>query len=176
MSTKTKGLALTTILGIIVFLSKTIIVSPLDKILIFVQALSLALGTLLLGRGGATYVSFVGGILTAAIRPATAFFTFIFALFYGVLIDVIFNFLKVKSYGQVNTAKAVYATTLSTALTGLLSYYTTTVLLGLLPRNVVMEATVLVAGILNGTFAGYLAAKMWNKYLKNMELTAEQCA
>ncbi|MEM2953843.1 MAG: hypothetical protein QXU21_06180 [Candidatus Bathyarchaeia archaeon] len=170
---KTKGLALTTTFGIIIFLSKTIIVSPFDKILIFVQALFLALGTLLLGIGGATYVSFVGGILTVTVRPAMAIFTFIFALFYGILVDAAFAFFKVKSSMQVNTVKAVYATTFGTALTGLLSYYTTAIWLGLLPRNFIMEAIILVAGIINGAFAGYFAAKIWNKYLKFMEQNLE---
>jgi len=47
---KTKRVALATLFGVVIFLSKTIVPPPIDEILIVVQALLLALGALLLRR------------------------------------------------------------------------------------------------------------------------------
>jgi len=70
--------------GVAVFISKIALPSPFDKTLVAFQALFLTLGALLMG---ATYVSFVGGVLTAFWRASMAPFTLAFALMYGLLID-----------------------------------------------------------------------------------------
>jgi hypothetical protein len=67
---KSKRLALATLFGVLIFVSKIPLVTPLDKAAIVVQALLLPVGYLLMGRFGATYVSAVGGLLTAILRPA----------------------------------------------------------------------------------------------------------
>jgi len=62
----------------------------------------------------------------------------------------------------------VVAVTLSTAVVGLISYYVTTHILALLPRNLVLEVSILVAGIINGLVGGYLAALIWRRVLLRM--------
>jgi len=137
----------------------------MDKVFIAIQALLLALGSLLLGRMGATYVATIGGILTALWRIALAPFSFSFALLYGLLVDGCFFLFRVRSTeGKVGTARLVVAMTLSTMIAGLSSYYVT-VILGLVPRNLPLEIIILFAGTLNGAIAGYLTSIIWNKYL-----------
>ncbi len=142
----------------------------MDKILIIVPAILLGLGALLLKKMGATYIATIGGTLTALWRPALAPFTLLFAVLYGFSIDGFFLVFKVNSSsGHVKTGKLVASLTLSTALTGFLSYYVTVLLLGLHQRNPDLEVSVLVAGILSGALAGYLVSIIWNKYLKNVK-------
>lgn len=97
MEPKTRRVALAAIFGAVIFLSKTFLPSPIDKMFILVPALLLALGALVLGRMGATYVATVGGILTALWRISMAPFTLIFAVLYGLLVDSLFFILKIKT-------------------------------------------------------------------------------
>lgn len=168
MRVETKRLALSTLLGVVVFLSKTLVPSPFDKMFIVVQALILTLGGLLLRRMGATYVAVVGGVLTAFWRAESAPFTFVFALLYGLFVDGFLFIFKVNPTNDgVKTNSLVVSITLSTALIGLLSNYAA-VAFGLLPRNPMLEVGILIVGTLNGIAAGYLASIIWNRYLKNV--------
>ncbi len=171
MDSKAKRLALATLFGVIIFLSKTIFPSPVDKMFIVVHALLLALSALLLRRKGATYVAVIGGVLTALWRAALAPFTFVFAVLYGLFVDGFFFIFKVNvAEGDVETRRLVASMTVSTALLGLISYYATVFLFGLVPRNPVLEISILVIGTTSGAVAGYLASVIWNKHLKNVKL------
>ncbi len=171
MASKTKRMAFATIFGAVIFISKTVMPSPIDKIVIIIHALLLALGALLLRRLGATYVAFVGGILTALLRTALAPFTFVFALLYGLFVDGFFFVFRVNiEEGSVKINRLVAALAVSSALVGILSYYTTVFLFGLLERNLMLELIILFGGTLSGAVAGYLASAIWNKYLKNIKL------
>jgi hypothetical protein len=164
---KSKRLALATLFGVLIFVSKIPLVTPLDKAAIVVQALLLPLGYLVMGRFGATYVSAVGGLLTAILRPALSPFTLLFALIYGLLTDGLCTLLKVQA-SQLSTLKLTVSMCVSTALIGLLSYYTTVYILTLLPRNPMLEVVILVSGTLSGLVGGYLAAKIWVRYLSKI--------
>ena len=94
---RTKRIALATILGVLIFFSKSILPSPIDKVLLVFQAILLALGNLLLKKIGATYVGSISGILTAFWRTELAPFTFTFALLYGLLVDALFFILKIDA-------------------------------------------------------------------------------
>lgn len=59
------------------------------------------------------------------------------------------------------------AVTLATAVTGMASYYTTVYVLSLLPRNIALEAAILVIGILSGLAGGWLATLLWTKALRH---------
>ena len=168
MEPKVKRVALATVLGTLVFLTKTVVPSPIDKMFIVVHALLLALSALLLKRMGATYVALIGGALTALWRTAMAPFTFTFALLYGLLVDIFFYVFRVNATeGGVKTGRLVAAVTVSTALLGITSYYTTVFLFGLLQRNPMLELSMLIIGALNGSVAGYFTSIIWNRYLKN---------
>ena len=152
------------------FVTKAVMPFPLDKMFIVVQAVLLALGALLLRKMGATYVAVIGGVLTALWRPALAPFTFFFALLYGLFVDGFFFLFKGDLIdGKVKTSRLVTAMTLSTMLVGLLSYYVS-VSLDLIQRNLPLEVGILVMGTLNGAMAGYFAAIIWNKHLKNAKV------
>ena len=139
--------------------------------IVVVQALLLALSSLLLRRFGATYSGLIGGILTALWNLAHAPFSFVFALLFGLLVDGLFFLLKVDMPGEeVNVTRVVAAMTLATAFVGALSYYSTTHLIELIPRNLVMEIIILVIGTVSGALAGYLTSVIWNRYLKNVKL------
>jgi len=167
----TKRLAIVSLFGVIIFVSKSLLPSPINKMLIFVQALLLALGALLIGNLGATFVSLIGGILTALWNIALTPFTLFFALLYGLLVDAFFSFFKIgNANGEVKMGRLVAAMTLSTMLIGFLSYYTTVHLLGVILQSLPIEVAILSFGTLNGAAAGFLASKIWNKRLKNVKL------
>lgn len=171
MRQTTKRLGVAALFGGLIFVSKTVVPSPIDKMLIIVQAILLALGALIIRDVGATYVALIGGVLTALWRTAFAPFTLLFALLYGLLVDGFFFLFKVAAVDdEVITGRVMVAMTLSTALVGLLSYYITAVLTGLIPRNLGMEVGILIVGTLSGAMAGYFAAIIWNKHLRNANL------
>ncbi len=145
--------------------------SPIDKMFIGIQALLLALGALLLKKMGATYVAIIGGFLTSLWRISFAPFTFVFALLYGLFVDIFFLIFKVNTTDdEMKTSRLVASMTVSTALVGLISYYTTVFPFGLLPRNPLLELSILIVGALNGSVAGYFASIIWNNYLKKAKL------
>ena len=171
MRQRTKRVAFSTLFGAVIFVTKTVVPSPIDKMFIVVHAVLLALGALLLRKMGATYVAVIGGVLTALWRTALAPFTFFFALLYGLFVDGFFFIFKVDIVdGKVKTGRLVTAMTLSTMLIGLLSYYVMVLLMGVIQRNLPLEVGILVMGTLNGAMAGYFAAIIWNKHLKNAKL------
>ena len=166
---ETKRIALTTLFGAVIFLSKMVVPSPMDKMFVGVQALLLALGGLLVKRMGATYVAIVGGFLTALWRVSFAPFTFVFDVLYGLFVDSFFLIFQVDAAGgTVKTSTVVVSMIISTALVGVISYYVTVFLFGLLERNLVLELGMLVVGVLNGLVAGYFTSIIWNRHLKNV--------
>ncbi len=168
MEPKTKRIALATLFGTMIFLSKVVVPSPIDKMFIGIQALVLALGALLLKKMGATYVAIIGGFLTSLWRVSFAPLTFGFAVLYGLFIDIFFFIFSVNTTDDnVKTSRLVVSMTVSTALVGLISYYTTVFPFGLLPRNPMLEFSILIVGALNGSVAGYFASIIWKRYLRS---------
>jgi hypothetical protein len=139
--------------------------------IVVVQAILLALSSLLLGRFGATYSGVIGGVLTALWNPTFAPFSFAFSLLFSLFVDGLFFAFGVNMPGGgVNTTRMVAAMTLATVFVGVSSYYLTTHLIRLIPRNLAMEIIILVVGTISGALAGYLTSAIWNKYLRNVEL------
>ena len=171
MSSKTKKVTLAILFGVLIFLSKVLMPFPLDKMFIVLHALLLVLGNLLLGKLGATYVAIVGGVLTAIWKTALGAFSFAIALLYGLLVDSFITLFKINpAEGNKITARLIAATTISTAIIGLLGFYMTVFVFKLIQRNPILEVTMLIVGGFNGTVAGYSASILWNKYLKNIKL------
>lgn len=67
--TNLRRIILMTLFSVLIFIPKLLLPTPLDKLLFIIQALVLGLGALLLGKLGATYTSFIGGLLTTILRP-----------------------------------------------------------------------------------------------------------
>jgi hypothetical protein len=167
---KTKRLFVVALFGAIISLTKMFLPFPFDKMFIVVQAVLFALSALFVRKLGATYVGTIDGFLTAFLRPALGLFSFLFAVLYGALVDVFVFLFRINSTNKVARSKMVAAMTLSTGIIGFLSYYTTAVLLDVLPMEPGLAVPVLVMGIVSGAIAGYAAAILWNKYLKNILL------
>ncbi len=162
---KTKGIAIATIFGAVISVFEIVLPTPIDKMLVVIQALLLALGALLLGRMGATYAAAIGGLLTTVWRVGFVPFSLIFAIVYGVLIDGFFYVFRVRvPHGDVKTGRLVASLTLSTAAIGLLSTYIT-VSIGLMTMMPILYLIIIVIGIANGAAAGYLASFLWKRYL-----------
>ena len=164
MVLQSRSVALAALFGAMIAVSKIVMPSPIDKAVVIIQVVFLALSHLLLGNFGATSVALVGGVITAFWRASNALFTLTFALLYGLLVDVLSLALKVKTKeGEVETRKLTMTMTVSTAFVGAISYYVSVYLLALLPRAPVLEAGILTAGVINGVGGGYLAAVIWRK-------------
>jgi len=171
LTRSTKRVAIATLFGALIFVTKALAPSPINKMLVVIQALLLALGSLFVGKMGATYVALIGGILTALWDLALAPFTIFFALLYGLFVDSFFFLFKVDIVeGRVKASRLIAAMTLSTLLAGISSYYTTAHLTGLVPRNLVTEIAIMIVGTVSGSVAGYLASIVWNRYSGKTEL------
>jgi len=86
---KSRRVALAALFGVLIFISKILVPTPIDKVIVGVQAIFLALSFLLLGFLGATWVALVGGLLTAIWRAPFAPITLMFALLYGLLVGCV---------------------------------------------------------------------------------------
>ena len=159
-----RRLILVTLLGTIAFVSTGFVPSPFDKIFIVFQALTLALGSLILARGGATYVAMINGVLVTLLRIEYVPFSFLFSLLYGVLVDSTFSIFNVRANNDVSGTRLILALTLVTAITGLTSMYSTT-LIGLMPINPVLYLAILAGGVLSGAVAGYLTRLIWKRFI-----------
>ena len=170
---KAKRLLIATLFSSIIFVVNLLVPSPISYLLIVVQAVTLALANLFLGRIGATYVGLIGGFLSALSRPAFGPFTFIFTFLFGLLVDAFSLAFKVSSTTKgVNQTRVILAMTFSTAIIGFLSYYTTAVYLQLVSLDTIMSGLIIFVAASSGISAGYAAAYLWNKYLKNISLAS----
>jgi len=173
---KAKRLFITALFSSIIFVTNFFVPVPISYLLIAVQAVVLALSTLFVGKAGATYVGFVGGVLSALSRPAFGPFTFAFTFFFGLLVDATFlAFRATPSEKGVNRNRVILAMAVSTAIIGFTSYYIIAVVLKIpeltpMEYTPMMSALVVFAAAGSGISAGYAASYLWNKYLKSIPL------
>ena len=170
---KAKRLFIAALFSSIIFVINFLVPPPISYLLIVVQAVILALATFFLGKAGATYVGLIGGFLSALSRPAFGPFTFLFTFLFGLMVDVFSFAFKVSPTKEgVNRNRVIFAMMFSTAIIGFLSYYTTAVYLQIVDLNPMMSGLVIFVATGSGISAGYAAAYLWNKYLKNISLTS----
>ncbi len=150
-------------------MSTVFVPTPVDKMFLMVQALALAVGSLSVDKGGATFVSLTSGVLLSLARSWLFPFSLIFSLIYGLLIDGFFQVLRVKRQKSVVASKLVVALVLATVLTGVLSMYVT-VSLNLMPSIPLLYGAILVGGVINGAAASYLTLLVWKRYLSHVAL------
>ena len=81
-----KKVAVITLLGTLAFVSNGFLPSPIDKMVIGIQALCFSLAALLVAKGGAVYASLVTGLLLSVLRTSFFPFSLLFSLFYGLII------------------------------------------------------------------------------------------
>jgi uncharacterized membrane protein len=168
---KAKRLIIAALFSSIIFVINFLVPPPISYLLIVVQAVILALANLFLGKAGATYVGLIGGFLSALSRPAFGPFTFLFTFLFGFMVDAFSFAFKVSSTAEgVKRNRVMLVMTFSTAIIGLLSYYTTAVYLQLVNLDPMMSGLVIFVAMGSGLSAGYATAYLWNKYLKNISL------
>lgn len=152
----------------IIFMTRFFVPQPIDRLLIAVDAVFLALSALFVKHLGATYVGAVSGVLTGLWWPSFLPFSIVFAFLYGAIVDVSLLVFKVNATEKgVNRNRLVTAMGFGTLIVAFSSYYATTVL-GVIPSYPVIDLLVLFMGPASGVSSGYAAAYLWNKYLKSM--------
>jgi hypothetical protein len=165
--------------GSVIFVINIFLPPPINYLLMVVQAVLLALSALFIRKAGATYVGAVGGLLTALGSPALGPFTFFFAFLFGVLVDVFLFVFKINASPQgVNRNRLMAAMAFSTMLIAILSYSAFVFAPQFIPvsasyglfiqRSPMLDMLVLFMGPVTGAVAGYAAAYLWNKYLRNI--------
>ena len=168
---KAKRLFITALFSSIIFVLNFFVPPPISYLLIVVQAVILALSNFFVGKTGATYVGLVGGFLSALARPAFGPITFVFTLLFGVIVDVFSFAFKISSTKEgVKRNRVIFVMTFSTAIIGFLSYYVTAVYLQVIDFSPMMSGLVIFVATSSGISAGYAAAYLWNKYLKNVSV------
>lgn len=165
--------------GAIMFVTRVFVPPPIDKMLIVVDAVLLAISALFLKTGGATAVATVGGILAGLWLPTFLPFSLIFTIIYGLMVDFFFIILRIKATRLgVPQKRLMAAMALSTLAIAVVSYYifsyypnvnyVTSLSLAFIPRNDVLNMLVVFMGTATGAVAGYAASYLWNKYLRNI--------
>ena len=166
---KATRLLIAALFGSIIFVTRVFVPSPIDKILIVVDAVLLALSALFIKKVGATYVGAVGGALTGLWRPSLLPFSFLLFFLYGVMVDAFLFLFRVQASNEgVNRNRLMTAMAITTLLIGFMSYYTFTIFPALVTSNSALDLMVAFMGPVTGAVAGYAAAYLWNKYLKNI--------
>jgi len=157
-------IALSALFGVVIFVFKTVLPFPYDKFLFAPQPLLLALGSLLMGIPGATFVSLVSGSLTMLLRSSEAFTIFLFSIIYGVLIDGFFLVFKVKTSKEVKLYRLLVSLAFSSVIVGVISYYVA-IMLNVMPFHTIIMLATMFSGLVNGVIAGYLTEYIWRKKL-----------
>jgi membrane associated rhomboid family serine protease len=166
-ASRSRRIAVASLFGVIVWLVQGFLPAPTSDYLIAVEALFLALSFLVVGRGGATYVGAVSGLLISVVKAAFFPFDLIFAIFFGLLVDGLGIGLRAKNGGNARTGRLVVVMTVSTGVVGFVAYYLTAVATKLVPNNFFLDLSILIFGTISGAIGGYVAARIWNKNLKS---------
>jgi hypothetical protein len=173
---KLQRLFIIALFGSIIFVTNMFLPSPLNYLVIVVQAVLLALSGLFIPKMGAMSAGAVGGLLTALIGGgALGPFTFFFAFLFGVFVDVFLFIFKVKGSPQGTSRNRLMAamavSTLLIAVSSYLSFTTGFFYFSLLvERSLMLDALIMFMGPVTGAVAGYAASYLWNKYLRHINI------
>ncbi len=173
---KLQRLFIIALFGSIIFVTNVFLPSPLNYLIIVVQAVLLALSGLFIPKIGAMSAGAVGGLLTALISgTALGPFTFFFAFLFGVFVDAFLLIFKVKGSSQgVSQYRMMGAMAVSTLLIAVSSYLAfTTGFLSFslfIERSLMLDALVMFMGPVTGAVAGYASSYLWNKYLRHINI------
>ena len=70
----------------------------------------------------------------------------------------------------VNRNRLIISLSISTFLIAIISYYLTAIGLNIITANQILDIIVTFMGPVSGVVAGYAAAFLWNKYLRNIKI------
>jgi hypothetical protein len=165
-SNPSRRVALASLFGVLILVSVGFLPAPTSDFLIIFEAFFLALSFLVVGRGGATYVGLVAGVLITFVKPSFFPLDLVFATMFGIFVDGTSLVFRAKRGNEAVTPRLVAAMTVSTGVVGFVSYYIAAVMTNLVPNQIGLDATVLIFGTVSGAVGGFAAARVWNKYLK----------
>src|SRR4030067_755619 len=121
---KATRLLIAAFFGSIMFVTRLFVPPPIDRLLIAVDAVLLALSGLFIKNVGATYVGAVGGVLSGLLLPSFLPFSVLFAFLYGFIVDVfLFVFRVNATEGGVNRNRLMSAMAGGTLLFGFLGFF-----------------------------------------------------
>ncbi len=138
MVSNTKRIALGSLFGVLILVFIGFVPAPSDDFLIGIQAFLLAISFLVVGRGGATYVGIVSGMLITLAKPQFFPLDLIFAVSYGVMVDGLSQGFRVKDGPSARKWRLVGVMTISTAVVGFVAYYVSAVMTNLVPNESVV--------------------------------------
>jgi hypothetical protein len=172
----TRKLATATLFGVVIAVVKSPFQFPVTDYLIIIEVPILALSFLLLGKGGATFTGFVNGAIQSAVKVSFFPYDLIFAVSYGVLVDVFGTVLDVRRDGKTSARRLALALGLASTVLGVsiayvflalnltpvinTSNYSTTELVE------IVYVPIVIWGIASGAIGGFLSARLWEKNLK----------
>ncbi len=166
-ASRSRRIAVASLFGVIVWIVQGFLPAPTSDYLIAVEAFFLALSFLVVGRGGATYVGAVTGLLISVVKAAFFPLDLLFAIFFGLLVDGLGVAFRAKDGGNARTGRLVAVMTVSTGLVGFVAYYLTAVATRLVPNVLSLDLSILVFSTISGAAGGYIAARIWNRNLKS---------
>ena len=165
----TRRIVLASLFGVIILVTNGYIPAPDSDFLIIIQSLLLALSYLIVGRGGATYVGVVSGMLITAVKLGFFPVDLIFASLFGVLVDVLGAALHVQENGRASSLKLAVCMMVSTGVVGLGAFYVSVIMFpssfANVPHDPITDSTILLFGVLSGAAAGVIGARLWNRNL-----------
>jgi hypothetical protein len=172
-----RRLATATLLGVAIAVVKSPFTFPATDYLIIVEVPILALSFLLLGRGGASFTGFVNGVIQSGVKVSFFPYDLIFAVSFGVLVDLFCTLLDVRSEGKTSARRLALALGLASTVLGVSIAYVFLALnltsgLGITGYSTaelleVVYVPIVVWGIASGALGGFVSARIWEKNLKS---------
>ena len=165
MVSSSRRVALASLFSVLIVAITGFVPPPNSDYLIVFQSFFLALSFLVVGRGGATYVGAVSGLLITFAKINFFPLDLVFSTAFGLLVDVFAIALRAKEGQRARTWRLAVALMVSTGIIGFIAYYVTAVATNLVPNEFVLDLTVLVFGVVSGGVGGAVAARLWNRNL-----------
>lgn len=138
--------------------------APMSDFLIAFQSFLLALSYLLLGRGGATYVGAVSGLLLTFVKFNFFPLDLVFSIMFGMLVDVSASAFHARDGQRARGWRLAASLMVSTSVVGLV-VYNVTVAARIVPNALILDLTILIFGVISGAIGGAVAARLWNRNL-----------
>ncbi len=171
-----RKLVTATLLGVVIAVVKGPFQFPITDYLIIVEAPILGLSYLLLGRGGATYTGMVNGILQSTVKVNFFPLDLVFAISYGIMVDLFCDLLNVRNRERVSARRMIAALGLASTVVGVgIAYAVISLNINLgtsvtsLSQSELIDfvyVPIVIWGIVSGALGGYLASRVWEKNLK----------
>ncbi|MGH9919450.1 MAG: hypothetical protein ACRD6W_11370 [Nitrososphaerales archaeon] len=169
MAASTRRIALGALFGVLILVINGFIPAPTSDFLIVFQSLFLALSYLVVGRGGASYVGVVSGLLITSVKVSFFPVDLVFATMFGVLVDILATALSVQEDGRARSMRLMVCMMVSTGVVGLAAFYVSVIafprVFTAVPHDPITDLTILVFGVVSGAIAGAIGARIWNRNL-----------